>query len=386
MRFKTDLAIVNRSFWPHSQVIGEGLLQFAEKVAQTHSVCVITQAKGDLAAVLRAAKRGEGVSIHASKACTTSASSLPRRIVDALRFMCWVLFSLIRTRPARVYVSTDPPVVVPFIVSLYCRLWRACYVYHLQDIHPEATNIVLPLNTMVFRFLRWLDGVTLRHADQIVTLSVTMRDFLQTRAPYCAPIVLIDNPAVEAPATSERNGDIVYCGNAGRLQRIPLLIASIREYVTAGGTLQFTFAGGGVYASDLHALAASCAQVSYLGVLPASDAAALLSRHRWALLPIDDEVTRYAFPSKSSSYVLSGSAVLAICGAHTSVAKWVIEHRVGEVCAPEVNAIVSCFFELECQGELNFELTDYYKKRLKIDYFSDRLRELVVNCNDEEII
>ncbi|WP_458735730.1 hypothetical protein [Zobellella taiwanensis] len=42
MAKKTGLAIVNRSFWPKNQVIGEALLRFAEHAAKTQSVCVIT--------------------------------------------------------------------------------------------------------------------------------------------------------------------------------------------------------------------------------------------------------------------------------------------------------------------------------------------------------
>src|SRR5690606_11811474 len=138
MAKKTDLAIVNRSFWPQSQVIGEGLLQFAEQAAQRQSVCVITQSDGNLTELLTREGRGKGVEIRTCKAYTTSASGMIKRIAEALLFMFWTFLSLIRAKPATVYVSTNPPVVVPFIVAVYCRLFGARYVYHLQDIHPEA--------------------------------------------------------------------------------------------------------------------------------------------------------------------------------------------------------------------------------------------------------
>jgi len=386
MSFKTDLAIVNRSFWPSNQIIGEALLQFAERSVETHSVCIITQAHGDLRAALREASRGGKVQICASKARTTSASCLVLRIVEVLIFMLWVFFCLIRTRPKKVYVSTDPPIVVPFIVAIYCWVARARYVYHLQDIHPEAANIVMPLNSVVFKILRWLDCFTLRHADQIITLSATMRDFILARSRTSASITLIDNPAVVAMPGTERNGDIVFCGNAGRLQRIPLLIAAIRAYVETGGKMKFTFAGGGIHAHDLRELAECVTQVSYLGVLPASEAAALVSRHRWALLPIDDEVTEYAFPSKSSSYALSGAGILAICGVDTSVAKWVNEYKAGVVCVPDMKAIVKCFFELEDRQDSVFEFSPEFLATLQIDYFSERLRILLIADKNEENI
>lgn len=127
------------------------------------------------------------------------------------------------------------PVVVPFMVAVYCRLFGAEYTYHLQDIHPEAAQIVVPLNRWVFRLLRALDNFTLRHARRIITLSATMRDYLKHRSGTRAPIALLENPAVDVAPSGKRDMDVVFCGNAGRLQRMPLLIAAIKEYLSHGG-------------------------------------------------------------------------------------------------------------------------------------------------------
>jgi len=376
---KTDLAIVNRSFWPQSQVIGEGLLQFTEKAAENHSVCVITQADGDLFAQLAEVGRGKGVQVRACKSYTTSASGVLKRIAEALFFMLWTFVSLIRAKPANVYVSTNPPVVVPFIVAVYCRLFGARYVYHLQDIHPEAANIVVPVNGLLFRLLQAVDNYTLRHAGAIVTLSGDMKEYLQERSDTQSPIHLLDNPSFEVTAvpTADRTRDIVFCGNAGRLQRIPLLMTAIRDYLHNGGKLRFTFAGGGVHAPDVEALANAYDQVDYLGMIPATEAAKLVNQHRWALLPIDDEVTKYAFPSKSSGYALSGAGVLAVCGEDTSVARWVEQLNVGLVCPADHNALVKCFISLEDRSGEEFVVDNQVRGQLLIPHFANRLCDIV---------
>ncbi|WP_237673939.1 glycosyltransferase family 4 protein [Vreelandella profundi] len=376
---KTDLAIVNRSFWPQSQVIGEGLLQFAEQTAQHHSVCVITQADGDLATLLTNKGRGKGVQLRACKSYTTSSSGLIKRIAEALFFMFWTFISLVRAKPAKVYVSTNPPVVVPLIVAVYCRLFGARYVYHLQDIHPEAANIVVPISGVLFRLLQAVDNYSLRHADAIITLSEDMKVYIQQRSNTQRPIHLLDNPSfdVKPVPMAQRAKDIVFCGNAGRLQRIPLLMSAIRDYLQQGGKLCFTFAGGGVHAPDVKALANAYEQVDYLGFIPATEAAELVNQHRWALLPIDDEVTKYAFPSKSSGYALSGAGVLAICGEDTSVARWVEQLEVGVVCPADSNALVKCFFSLEERGVESFAVGDEVRERLLIPYFSRKLRDYI---------
>lgn len=81
-----------------------------------------------------------------------------------------------------------------------------------------------------------------------------------------------------------------------------------------------SFAGGGVYAPKIEELAGKHSQVTYHGYVKPSSANKLVTEHRWAILPIDDEVTKYAFPSKSSSYLASGCRILAICGEDTAVA------------------------------------------------------------------
>jgi glycosyltransferase involved in cell wall biosynthesis len=379
-RKRIDLAIVNRSFWPESQVIGEGLLQFAELAAENHSVCVITQADGDLAGLLASKGRGKGVQIRACKSYTTSASGVINRIAEAVFFMFWTFLSLVRAKPANVYVSTNPPVVVPFIVAVYCRLFGARYVYHLQDIHPEAANIVVPVNGLLFKLLQAVDNFTLRHADAIITLSEDMKAYIQKRSGTESPTHLLDNPSFEVTPVpmEQRNKDIVFCGNAGRLQRIPLLVTAIRDYLQQGGKLRFTFAGGGVHTSEVQALANAYEQVDYLGVIPATEAAELVNQHKWALLPIDDEVTKYAFPSKSSGYALSGAGVLAVCGEDTSVARWVEQLEVGVVCPSDHGALVKCFFSLEGRFGESFLIGRDMRERLSIPYFAKELCRISV--------
>jgi hypothetical protein len=249
----------------------------------------------------------------------------------------------------------------------------------LQDIHPEAANIIVPLNRVFLLFLKAMDNFTLRNAKSIVTLSDEMKDFIELRSKTQRPIFLLDNPSFEIDPVSwnQRKNRAVFCGNAGRLQRIPLLTDSIRDYIHQGGTLGFVFAGGGVFSPEIQSLSDSFSQVEYLGVIAPIDAAKLVNESRWALLPIDDQVTKFAFPSKSSGYVLSGTGVIAICNEDTSVGKWVKKFNVGKVCSPDQESLVRCFFSLEKSDADNFEMQPQIRERLRIQYFAAKLLEFV---------
>lgn len=373
------LAIVNRGFWPQSQVIGEALLQLAEKISASHPVYVITQSQdGKLDKTLHKAQRGSGVKVMDCRARSNSSTGLIKRSLDALIFMVWTFISLVRCRPAKVYVATNPPVVVPFVVMTYCRLFRARYYYHLQDIHPEAAHVVVRLNPLLSGLLTGMDNMTMRYAESLITLSEDMRAYIRQRSGTQAEVALVDNPAfpVEEGDGLKRDSDVVFCGNAGRLQRIPLLLEAISDYIGQGGRARFTFAGAGVFAPQIAALADEFDSVAYHGFVSAKEAANLTNRHRWALLPLEDNVARYAFPSKSSSYVLSGCQILAVCGRETSVARWVEENGVGLAVTPDKDSLVKAFFSIENdQGSLLKSNVEYeaLKERLQFGFFTASL-------------
>lgn len=379
------VAVINRSFWPIYPVIGEALLQFSEgAVNREHSVSVIMQDHAGIKGKLAEASRGEGVRFYPAKALTTSASGVILRVCDAVFFMLWVLGVLLWVRPKKIYVSTDPPVVVPFIVMLYSRLFGAEYIYHLQDIHPEAANVVIPVNKWVYKVLLKMDALSMQKAKCLITITEQMATEIRSRSGTVVPIHVLDNPAVSfdgIDTTKPKIAGFSFCGNAGRLQRIPLMLDAIETYFERGGQLEFTFAGGGVFADRLKAFADKFLHFHYHGLVSPTDAAQINADYTWALLPIEDDVTRYAFPSKSSSYVFSGANILAVCGVQTSVAQWVKTNRVGLVVKPEIEVLVSSFFDIEKEVPIGVsdELSrEALKEKLQFDVFLEALNRIVL--------
>ena len=347
----TKIAIINRRFWPEYPVIGEALLQFAEGAAKKkHNVSVIMQDHVDIKDKIKKADRGKDVHFYPFKAFTASASGTLFRAIDALLFMLWVMVVLFWVRPRRVYVLTDPPIVVPFIVMIYSKLFDAKYIYHVQDIHPEAMKVVIPINKWIYRLLLNMDSLSMRKANRLITITNQMATEIRLRSRTKANINILDNPAVSfdgIDTSKPKTSGFTYCGNAGRMQRIPLILDAIETYFEKGGKLEFTFASEGLYTNHLKSFSKKFSHFHYRGFVNSTEAAQITADYTWALLPIEDAVTRYAFPSKSSTYVVSGAKILAICGEDTSVAQWVNENQVGLVVKPNVEAIVETFFDIE---------------------------------------
>ena len=191
-----------------------------------------------------------------------------------------------------------------------------------------------------------------------------MKNEIIARSKTKSKIHLVDNPAVSvAGIVQEKIKGFVFSGNAGRLQRIPLLLKSINRYKEEGGVLPFLFVGAGIYSDEIRILSNKYKDIKYKGLVDTNTANDLTSRYEWALLPIEDEVTKYAFPSKTSSYLSCGTNIISICAEQTSVAIWIINNNYGINILPKVDNIVDIFFKIENGLTIN-------KKTVDQDYYS----------------
>lgn len=377
---KPATAIVSRSFWPDNPAIGEALLLLAESLGKQSDSLVITQVSKSFPKLLEKSDRGNNVIFSTLPSLTDSSSPIVLRIGELLLFTGFTFASLAWHRPDQVYVATNPPVFTPLAVRWYCGIFNKKYIYHLQDIHPEITSIVTGKRNVITQLISHIDTKTIAKASSIITLTEQMRAYINKRAKRELPIKLLPNPSVqgkELESKADRIKGFVYCGNAGRLQRIPLLIAAIEKYLDEGGNLPFVFAGGGIFKEDIQKLANTYENVTYNGVLSAHNASKLLHEYSFGLMPIEDEVTDYAFPSKSSSYVYSGCQVIAICGKDTSVASWVRENRLGYVAEPELEALVNLFHKLEKLPLSQNKLDPSFFEKLTPVYHAKMLENLI---------
>ena len=191
-----DLVIINRSFWPVYPVIGEALLRLAENLSHTKKVAIIMQDHDNIKKHLKNSSRGFGIKFFPAKAFSNSSSNLIKRILDAIFFSWWVLICIIKTRPKNIYVSTDPPVIVPFIVAVFSKIMNIKFTYHLQDIHPEATNTIKKLNFFLFKFLKKIDNFSIRSANLLITLNEDMKREIINRSNTERKISIIGNPSI----------------------------------------------------------------------------------------------------------------------------------------------------------------------------------------------
>lgn len=347
--------------------MGDALLTLAEVASQNYDVFVVLQDRVNVKQKYVESSRNYKINFRPMINVSSSKNTIIWRGFDALIFMFWVLINLLVIRPNKIYISTDPPVIVPFIVMIYSKVFKVNYVYHVQDIHPEATSLVKNFNNRIFNLLKWMDMQSTKHAEEIITISAKMAQSLNKRLENKRQIHLIDNPSLDFLAEnfkSDKNKGCVYCGNFGRFQLISLILSAIEEYFRLGGSLEFYFAGDGFHSKEIIEFSKKHSNFHYLGVLDGSKAAELNAKYSWGLLPIDDQITEYAFPSKMSSYICAGVNILAICGEQTPVAKFVSKNKLGVIVKPNINHLVEAFSNIET-GIYNDNDFSMPRKKLK---------------------
>ena len=371
-----------RSFWPYYPVLGEALLQCAEKLSYDFNVGVLHGEREGIHDQLEKQKRGELAKFYSIRTFTDSSSSVIFRIFENISFAFIVLIKLVSLRPRVIYISSDPPIFLPFISYLYSKIYKAQYLYHLHDIHPEAANIILPMNKPAFYLLQKLDNLSIASASKTIVLSSRMKTVLENRLDKTLDITVLNNPSVKNTlnkSTTKQNG-IVFTGNAGRYQLMPLIIGAIEDFYDGGGRLPILFAGGGVYSDNLISLSEKYHYFSYLGTINPKDAASLASSYQWALLPIDERVLDYAFPSKASSYICMDSTIILICKQNNVLSDWILSHDLGYVIEPSHFEIIKTFKMLE-EGKLvskdNSPKREKVKKLLSMDNYVYKLTSLL---------
>lgn len=371
--------IINRTFWPDNDVIGEALLTLAEKTSIHTSTYVVCLSKKRIKEKLVKYSRGSRVQFKSMRSITTSSSNLFLRILESFLFTLWTLISLIRIRPCKIYISTDPPLIIPFTIYMYSRIFNCEYFYHLQDIHPEASNSVLKMKSFFYKLFVIFDNMTINGAKKIITLSNEMEDYIIKRSNTTTPIVLISNCAVKYHSSVKVNkeNELIFCGNIGRLQLIPLLVDAILEYLNSGGTLKFNFIGVGVNSPLVEELAKNNNQVIYLGKLSSHEASKQLLKKQWAILSLEDDICKYAFPSKTSSYIINDCRIFAISGAGTSITNYINRFDLGVVSRPNINEIVKNFFKIEKKIISYSPPSENIKEEITMDYFVNKIIETI---------
>ncbi len=301
-------------------------------------------------------------------------SNILTRVLNVLLYSTRLCFNILRHRPDVVTASTFPPVIAGWTASLAARLIGAKFVYHMMDIHPEVSKYSggrlgrgLP-----FRILRWLDNQTLRRAAAIVVLSEDMADTLRRRNLGNLPIHIINNfmpednsPDIPAPDNLLKATGVfrvIFAGNLGNFQNLPLLADGVARCFATHPKLELLFLGDGAALPKLAEKWEKHPQVRFAPFLPFAQARCLIAGADVGLVSLSKDIYRVSYPSKMMVYLGLGTPVLALIEPNSALAAEIGTHALGAVPAKATpEAIEHALLQLLDGPDLSAPLQSWHK-------------------------
>lgn len=355
--------LVHRYFWPDSPPYASILRTVAEHLAKEgHDVDVLTAqpSYGGTASHDRAPSREQlgGVSILRAPLLSESKAQPVRRGINLALFAGQVFLRIVRNRNYDVVMAaTTPPVFVALATNLAARITGARSIYHMQDIYPEvlSANNGEPLSAPL-RLLRKLDAFTTRSADRVVVLSTDMRDSLADRGHSVEHVRIINNfmpdkdhtawaGAVPAVASIEAASSfrVIFAGNLGNFQGLDQVVEAFHILHRRNADVHLLLLGDGAAETELRKQAAALIDdtVFFAGRVPQEVAEAEVASSDLALVTLNPGVIRTAFPSKTMTYLSSGTPVLAAVESESELARTLTSEGIGLACDLTANSIAN---------------------------------------------
>lgn len=252
-------------------------------------------------------------------------------------------------RPDVIFVY-HPPLTVGFPAWVLSRLWRAPFVYQVQDLWPETLSATGMLGNrraldVIERVARWV----YRRATAILVISPGFRESLLKKGVPADKLRFVPNWAdtdmycAEAPDTglAEHLGlagkfNVMFAGNVGEAQGLETVVEAATLLASAPAAIQFVIVGDGVALERLKASVREkgLRNVRFLGRFAESEMPGLFALADALLVHLrDDPLFRITIPHKILAYLASGKPIIAAVAGDAAAV--VTAANAGITCPPQ---------------------------------------------------
>ncbi len=281
-------------------------------------------------------------------------------------------------RPDVIVAATIPPVLNGACGLLAARIAGAKFVYHMQDIYPEigVAGGLWSRRSLRYKMLLGIDSNIARRADACVVLSKDMRDSLISRGVDKTSTYIINNFMLESfekdELTESNDNDslsplasssaevkqpaeqglrrkyrIVFAGNIGRFQALEVLLDAFLNERCQQLPIELHFLGDGAVKAELQAQASNSSAVYFHGHVPFEEAARFIQDCDAGIVSLSPDVIKYAYPSKTLSYLGFGVPLFALVERQSELASDIEKENLGVVCKGlSQDALVESYEEL----------------------------------------
>jgi colanic acid biosynthesis glycosyl transferase WcaI len=347
--------VVSELYYPEETSTGHFMTRIAEGLAKSQPVSVLCSQPTYAARDIRAPWREihNGVEIERCAGTRLNKNVLPLRVINLITISTSIyLKCLLRLRRGdKVVVVTNPP-LLPFLVSLACRLRGARCVLRIDDVYPEvlvATGIASP-RSLVVRAMHHATSRLYRGVARIVVLGRDMRELARAKLTDSGErVVVIPNWAdldEVAPRPKSENAllrelgisdkFVVQCaGNMGRAQGIENMFAAA-EILKDREDIHFVFIGSGAKRPWMESEVESkqMRNITLVDQRPRSDQINFLNACDVAIASLVPGMVGVSVPSRMYNIMAAGKPVIAVTEPGSEFARVVEEEDIGWIVPP----------------------------------------------------
>jgi colanic acid biosynthesis glycosyl transferase WcaI len=307
--------------------------------------------------------RINGVPVHRCWHFVPQRVSAWKRIVHEATFIVTSTLQALLLRSPDLYVIVSPPLLLGMAAWLVSTLKRAPYVFHVQDLQPDAAVGLGMLRAGWFtRVLYWLEAFAYRHATRVSGISEEILNAFRAKGVPEAKLILFPNGAVlpddsQIPARGRfraKNGFAadeflaIYAGNLGVKQGLNILLDTA-EQLRGSDKIRIVICGDGAERAALEK-SMEDRRLSNVSMLPLHfglDYQELLADADVSLITQQSGSGNAFFPSKLLVTLAHGSPVVTVADDKSALARAVAEGRFGVNLRPgQADQLATTFREL----------------------------------------
>ncbi len=291
-----------------------------------------------------------------------------------------------------VTVATTPPVLYAFSVALTSIIRGRKLIYHMMDIHPEMGRLSGEFkNRFVFNILQWMDNFTCKTATKIVVLSSDMKAVLLKRDEgLTGKIKIINNYDVSPEEILQdqfftENSNIkrvVFAGNIGRFQNLESFVLALKEHGCLEN-FELIFIGEGTALAELKRLAESVGDcVHFIPHQSVAVARKIISEADMGIVSLQNEVIKYAYPSKTMTYLAEGTPILLCVDSDSEISTFIKSENIGVSILPSDTSQIHEVFRDLSTGALKFDrkhIIEVFDNNLSKSIFDKKYKNLLID-------
>lgn len=353
------ILILYRHFWPDSPPYASMLRSIGRSLTDAgHDVTVWAEQPcykaSDYHRNAPSRETLDGIKVERLARLPVRAMPVAMRLLDKLLFIPRLLVKAVcsRVRNAHydlVWTATIPPVLQGWAGRKIAGLFGARFLYHCQDLYPELAGHMglWRQDGLLYRTMADIERRTRERADMLVTLSTDMEATVRALGEP-QNLKVINNFPLESfsdvgttytnislPLTrNDRKIQLIFAGNIGLFQGLETVIDAMRLIESDCPDIEFVLMGEGKALPNLKRRASGLSNVRFERHRAFDEARSLIATADVGVVSLEPEIYRYAFPSKTLTYLDLDVPLLVLVEEDSELASMVLTKKIGFVVEP----------------------------------------------------